>query len=129
MYDRKNIKNTTTSNNIELQTTIEIRKLGIPANLKGYYYLRTAVMIAIKNREFVHCVTTELYPKIAEMYKTSPMNVDRTIRHAIDIACERDMTNTINSYFGCETYNKQNKPTNSEVIAIIVDNICLKNRK
>ena len=100
--------------------------LGIPAHIKGYQYLRTAILMTISDNDVINSVTKVLYPSVAKKYQTTTSRVERAIRHAIEVAWDRGDVDTLNSYFGYTIQNSRGKPTNSEFIAMIADNMRLK---
>lgn len=105
-----------------------IHKIGVPAHIKGYHYLRTAIILCISDKEMINNVTKMLYPTIADKYNTSASRVERAIRHAIEVAWERGDIDVINSIFGYTIRSTKGKPTNSEFIALISDNLQLQMR-
>ena len=111
---------------IETQVTKIIHQIGVPAHIKGYQYLRTAIMMTIADNEIINSVTKILYPSVAKKYQTTTSRVERAIRHAIEVAWDRGDIDTLNSYFGYTIQNNRGKPTNSEFIAMIADNLRLK---
>ena len=111
---------------IETQVTKIIHQIGVPAHIKGYQYLRTAIMLTIKDSDVINSVTKVLYPSVAKKYQTTTSRVERAIRHAIEVAWDRGDVDTLNSYFGYTIQNNRGKPTNSEFIAMIADNLRLK---
>lgn len=115
-------------NDIEAQVTGIIHKIGVPAHIKGYQYLRTAIMMTIENSDLINSVTKILYPTVAKKYQTTSSRVERAIRHAIEVAWDRGDLDTLNAYFGYTIQNERGKPTNSEFIAMIADNLRLKNK-
>lgn len=115
-------------NDIEAQVTSIIHKIGVPAHIKGYQYLRTAIMMTIENSDLINSVTKILYPTVAKKYQTTSSRVERAIRHAIEVAWDRGDLDTLNAYFGYTIQNERGKPTNSEFIAMIADNLRLKNK-
>ena len=115
-------------NNLEAQVTGIIHKIGVPAHIKGYQYLRTAIIMTIENNDLINAVTKILYPTVAKRYHTTSSRVERAIRHAIEVAWDRGDLDTLNSYFGYTIQNERGKPTNSEFIAMIADNIRLRNK-
>jgi len=115
-------------NDIETQVTHIIHQIGVPAHIKGYQYLRCAILMAIADGEIINAVTKSLYPSVAKRYKTTSSRVERAIRHAIEVAWDRGDIDTLNSYFGYTIQNTRGKPTNSEFIAMIADNLRLKNK-
>ena len=111
---------------IETQVTKIIHQIGVPAHIKGYQYLRTAIMLTISDSDVINSVTKVLYPSVAKKYQTTTSRVERAIRHAIEVAWDRGDVDTLNSYFGYTIQNNRGKPTNSEFIAMIADNLRLK---
>lgn len=111
---------------IESQVTQIIHQIGVPAHIKGYQYLRTAILLTIKDSDIINSVTKILYPSVAKKYSTTTSRVERAIRHAIEVAWDRGDVDTLNSYFGYTIQNNRGKPTNSEFIAMIADNLRLK---
>ena len=111
---------------IETQVTKIIHQIGVPAHIKGYQYLRTAILLTIKDGDIINSVTKVLYPSVAKKYQTTTSRVERAIRHAIEVAWDRGDVDTLNSYFGYTIQNNRGKPTNSEFIAMIADNLRLK---
>ena len=113
---------------LEAQVTSIIHKIGVPAHIKGYQYLRTAIMMTVEDNELINSVTKILYPTVAKKYQTTSSRVERAIRHAIEVAWDRGDIDTLNAYFGYTIQNERGKPTNSEFIAMIADNLRLKNK-
>ena len=113
---------------LEEQVTEVIHRVGVPAHIKGYQYLRTAIMLTLENGELVNLITKKLYPTVAKMYQTTPSRVERAIRHAIEVAWDRGDLDILHAYFGYTIQNQRGKPTNSEFIAMISDNLRIKNR-
>jgi len=111
---------------IETQVTRIIHQIGVPAHIKGYQYLRTAILMTISDSDVINSVTKVLYPSVAKKYQTTTSRVERAIRHAIEVAWDRGDVDTLNSYFGYTIQNSRGKPTNSEFIAMIADNLRLK---
>ena len=111
---------------VESQVTKIIHQIGVPAHIKGYQYLRTAILMTIDDNDVINSVTKILYPSVAKKYKTTTSRVERAIRHAIEVAWDRGDVDTLNSYFGYTIQNTRGKPTNSEFIAMIADNLRLK---
>jgi len=99
--------------------------IGIPSNLKGYQYLREAVKMTIDEPDAITHITTRIYPELAKRFHTSPSNVERAMRHAIETAWERGKKENIDSLFGLKIYDRNEKPTNSEFIALIADKLAL----
>ncbi len=101
---------------LETQVTRIIHQIGVPAHIKGYQYLRTAILMTISDNEIINSVTKVLYPSVAKKYQTTTSRVERAIRHAIEVAWDRGDVDTLNSYFGYTIQNSRGKPTNSEFI-------------
>ena len=116
----------TAENDLEAQVTKIIHQIGVPAHIKGYQYLRTAILMTVDDNECINSVTKILYPSVAKKYQTTTSRVERAIRHAIEVAWDRGDVDTLNSYFGYTIQNSRGKPTNSEFIAMIADNLRLK---
>lgn len=112
-------------NELELMVTDIIHRIGIPAHIKGYNYLRDAIILSVKDSEMINSVTKLLYPTIAKNFKTTSSRVERAIRHAIEVAWDRGDVEVLESYFGYTVQNQRGKPTNSEFIAMISDNLRL----
>ena len=108
---------------LEIDITNIIHEIGVPAHIKGYHYLRDAIIMVVEDIELLGAVTKELYPAIAKLNKTTPSRVERAIRHAIEVAWNRGRLETINNLFGYTVQNDKGKPTNSEFIAIIADKL------
>ena len=121
------------SNNSDNEVDLDVRiteimhKLGVPAHIKGYLYLREAIELVIKNIEMLGAVTKELYPTVADNFNTTSSRVERAIRHAIEVAWERGNESELNKYFG-NTMASGKKPTNSQFIAKIADKLRLEIR-
>lgn len=113
---------------MESQVTKVIHQIGVPAHIKGYQYLRTAILLTIRDSDAINSVTKVLYPSVAKMYKTTSSRVERAIRHAIEVAWDRGDVDVLNAYFGYTIQNSRGKPTNSEFIAMIADNLRLSNK-
>ena len=124
----KNYDKEMLSTDLEAEVTNIIHEIGVPAHIKGYLYLREAIMMVIDDLELLGSVTKELYPKIAERFDTTPSRVERAIRHAIEVAWNRNDLDTIKSFFGYTIDTEKGKPTNSEFIAIVADKLRLKNK-
>ena len=114
------------SGDIETQVTRIIHQIGVPAHIKGYQYLRTAILLTVRDSDMINSVTKVLYPSVAKKYQTTTSRVERAIRHAIEVAWDRGDVDTLNSYFGYTIQNNRGKPTNSEFIAMIADNLRLR---
>ena len=111
--------------NLEAQVTRIIHRIGVPAHIKGYQYLRTAILMATDDPDIINYVTKMLYPTVAKQYKTTSSRVERAIRHAIEVAWDRGDVDVLNEYFGYTIQNNRGKPTNSEFIAMISDRLRL----
>ena len=114
--------------NLENDVTEIIHDVGVPAHIKGYQYLRDAIMMSVDDVEMMNSITKILYPTIAKKHKTTASRVERAIRHAIEVAWTRGNVETIDELFGYTVNNGKGKPTNSEFIALISDKIRLKYR-
>ncbi len=110
---------------IEMMVTNIIHEIGIPAHIKGYQYLRHAIMMVVDDLDIINSITKELYPTVAKDFNTTPSRVERAIRHAIEVAWDRGDTEVLNSFFGYTIANSKGKPTNSEFIAMIADRLRL----
>lgn len=117
-----------TPKNLEVEVTRIIHEIGVPAHVKGYQYLRDAIMLVVEEVNYLGAVTKELYPTIAQKYDTTPSRVERAIRHAIELAWDRGDVDKINKFFGYTINGEKGKPTNSEFIAIIADKLRLENK-
>lgn len=109
--------------NLEKEITSIIHEIGIPAHIKGYFYLREAIYMVIKDVELLSAVTKVLYPTIAKKFNTTSSRVERAIRHAIEVAWNRGCVETLNDLFGYTVPREKGKPTNSEFIAMIADKL------
>ncbi|MCR5792602.1 MAG: sporulation transcription factor Spo0A [Lachnospiraceae bacterium] len=111
--------------NLESDVTSIIHEIGVPAHIKGYQYLRDAIMMSVNDGEMLNSITKLLYPSIAKLHKTTPSRVERAIRHAIEVAWSRGKMDTIDELFGYTINTGKGKPTNSEFVALITDKIRL----
>lgn len=111
--------------NLEALVTNLIHEIGVPAHIKGYQYLREAIMMVVQDIDIINQITKQLYPEIAEKYKTTPSRVERAIRHAIEVAWARGRNDAVESIFGYTVSAAKGKPTNSEFIAMIADKLRL----
>lgn len=111
---------------LECAVTEIIHQVGIPAHIKGYHYLRTAIMLSVNNDEMINSITKLLYPTVAKQYDTTSSRVERAIRHAIEIAWDRGDVDVLTRIFSYTVHTSRGKPTNSEFIALIADNLRLK---
>jgi len=110
---------------LELKITEIIHHIGVPAHIKGYHYLRDAIMLCVTQPDIINAVTKRLYPTVAKNYDTTSSRVERAIRHAIEVAWDRGDVDVLNSYFGYTIQGSRGKPTNSEFIAMISDKLRL----
>ena len=113
---------------LEKDVTDMIHEIGVPAHIKGYQYLREAIMMSVEDVEMLGSITKILYPTIAKKYQTTPSRVERAIRHAIEVAWSRGRMETLDALFGYTINTGKGKPTNSEFIALIADKIRLQYR-
>ena len=111
--------------NIESMVTSTIHEIGVPAHIKGYQYLREAIILAVKDMDVINAITKVLYPQVAKTFATTPSRVERAIRHAIEVAWDRGDLDTLQRFFGYTVSNTKGKPTNSEFIALIADKLQL----
>ena len=111
--------------NLEALVTNVIHEVGVPAHIKGYQYLREAIMMVVNDIEVINQITKQLYPDIAHKFSTTPSRVERAIRHAIEVAWNRGQTDTVENIFGYTVSATKGKPTNSEFIAMIADKLRL----
>lgn len=117
-----------TRHDLEKDVTDMIHEIGVPAHIKGYQYLREAIMMSVKDNTMLGSITKILYPTIAKNFQTTPSRVERAIRHAIEVAWSRGKMETLDDLFGYTVNTGKGKPTNSEFIALIVDRIRLQYR-
>ncbi len=110
---------------LEALVTNVIHEIGVPAHIKGYQYLREAIMMVVQDIDIINQITKQLYPEIAEKYRTTPSRVERAIRHAIEVAWARGKNDAVESIFGYTVSASKGKPTNSEFIAMIADKLRL----
>ena len=111
------------NSSLEVIITDIIHQIGVPAHIKGYHYLREAILMAVNDIEIMNAVTKQLYPSVAKKHGTTPSRVERAIRHAIEVAWDRGDVDILNSYFGYTIHANKGKPTNSEFIALIADKL------
>ena len=114
---------------LEARVTAIIHEVGVPAHIKGYQYLREAILIAVDDMDVINAVTKVLYPEVAKRFGTTASRVERAVRHAIEVAWDRGDLETLQKYFGYTVSNSKGKPTNSEFIAMIADRLCLDMKK
>jgi len=108
--------------------TAVIHEIGVPAHIKGYQYLREAIIITVEDMDVINAVTKVLYPEVAKRFNTTASRVERAIRHAIEVAWDRGDLETLQKYFGYTVSNSKGKPTNSEFIAMIADRLVLEQK-
>ena len=116
------------ASSLKNMVTSVIHEIGVPAHIKGYQYLREAIMITVEDMDVINAVTKVLYPAVAKRFSTTPSRVERAIRHAIEVAWDRGDLETLQKYFGYTVSNAKGKPTNSEFIAMIADRLVLEAR-
>ncbi|HZW83741.1 MAG TPA: sporulation transcription factor Spo0A [Candidatus Deferrimicrobium sp.] len=117
------VSTTSSSLNLGVEVTNMMHQIGIPAHVKGYQYIRDAILMVVEDVTLLGAVTKELYPMIAKKYDTAPSRVERGIRHAIELAWERGHTETLKRIFGYSLNIERQKPTNSEFIALLADKL------
>lgn len=120
------ITSASSEHDLELMITEIIHQIGVPAHIKGYHYLRDAIILSVNNSDYINSITKMLYPTVAKMYKTTSSRVERAIRHAIEVAWDRGDIDVLESYFGYTVNTGRGKPTNSEFIAMIADKLRLR---
>ena len=113
---------------LEAAVTDIIHEIGVPAHIKGYQYLREAIILTINDMDIINAVTKVLYPEVAKKFNTTPSRVERAIRHAIEVAWDRGDLETLQKFFGYTVSNIKGKPTNSEFIAMIADCLSLRRK-
>ena len=111
------------------EVTEMLHEIGVPAHIKGYQYVREAIVLTVQNMEIINAVTKVLYPEVAKRFGTTPSRVERAIRHAIEVAWDRGDLETLQKYFGYTVSISKGKPTNSEFIAMLSDRLALEKRK
>ncbi len=114
---------------LESAVTSIIHEIGVPAHIKGYQYLREAIVISVDNMDVINAVTKVLYPEVAKRYNTTASRVERAIRHAIEVAWDRGDLETLQKYFAFTVSSVKGKPTNSEFIAMIADHLKLRQKE
>ena len=115
--------------NLESLITSIIHEIGVPAHIKGYQYLREAIIMTVEDMDIINAVTKILYPEVAKAFGTTASRVERAIRHAIEVAWDRGDLETLQKYFGYTVSNSKGKPTNSEFIAMIADRLVLQRKQ
>lgn len=130
-YELKKRPQAAAHNPAELEATVTdiIHEIGVPAHIKGYQYLREAIILTINDMDMINAVTKVLYPEVAKRYGTTPSRVERAIRHAIEVAWDRGDVETLQKFFGYTVSGIKGKPTNSEFIAMIADCLCLRRKQ
>ena len=125
--NKKEVKLGINCSNLDLETRVTniLHEIGVPAHIRGYHYMREAIIMAIGDIDVLNYITKELYPSIAKKCNTTPSRVERAIRHAIEVAWSRGRIDAIDSLFGYTINNHKGKPTNSEFIALIADRLRL----
>ena len=123
------VKPTRQEQSLESLVTEIIHEIGVPAHIKGYQYLREAIILTINDMDIINAVTKVLYPTVAKKYATTPSRVERAIRHAIEVAWDRGDLETLQKFFGYTVSNIKGKPTNSEFIAMIADRLSLQRKE
>lgn len=128
MGEKKHKSIEVSQESLESQVTDMIHEIGIPAHIKGYHYLRDAILMAIDDMDVLNAITKVLYPTVAKKHQTTSSRVERAIRHAIEVAWSRGKLDTLDRLFGYTVSNGKGKPTNSEFIALVADTIRLKSK-
>ncbi len=125
IHRKKSVHNGRKEANLEVIVSDIMRQIGVPAHIKGYQYLREAIILSVNDSDMLGSVTKILYPTVAKTYKTTSSRVERAIRHAIEVAWDRGDVDVLSSYFGYTIQSSRGKPTNSEFIAMIADKLRL----
>ncbi|WP_317853874.1 sporulation transcription factor Spo0A [Chakrabartyella piscis] len=113
---------------LETKVTNILHEIGVPAHIRGYHYMREAIIMSVDDMDVLNYITKELYPSIAKKCNTTPSRVERAIRHAIEVAWNRGKVDAIDALFGYTINNHKGKPTNSEFIALIADRLRLEQK-
>lgn len=113
---------------LEVRVTNMIHNVGVPAHIKGYQYIREAIILAVENEDIINSITKTLYPTLANTFSTTPSRVERAIRHAIEVAWNRGQIEMHDKIFGYTVNSNKGKPTNSEFIAMIADKLRLEDK-
>lgn len=127
-YEPARAINNVCSGNLEIDVTNLLLEIGIPAHIKGYQYIREGIMLSFYDKNMLHYITKCLYPTIAKKYKTTSSSVERTIRHAIEVAFRRGNRQVLEEIFSNTICSKKTKPTNSEFTALLTDKLRLEYR-
>ena len=122
---KKREEELTQEHKIEMRVTEIIHEIGVPAHIKGYQYLRHAILMSVRDIDNINAITKVLYPTVARKFKTTSSRVERAIRHAIEVAWDRGDVEVLNKFFGFTVSSVKGKPTNSEFISMIADKIRL----
>ncbi|MBR2482131.1 MAG: sporulation transcription factor Spo0A [Oscillospiraceae bacterium] len=125
----ENAPRLTEAERLEGEVTAMLHEIGVPAHIKGYQYVREAIVLTVQNMDIINAVTKVLYPEVAKHFGTTPSRVERAIRHAIEVAWDRGDLETLQKYFGYTVSISKGKPTNSEFIAMLSDRLALERRK
>ena len=128
-YELGSARQSRSDANLESTVTDVIHEIGVPAHIKGYQYLREAIILTIRDMDMINAVTKVLYPEVARKFATTPSRVERAIRHAIEVAWDRGDLEVLQKFFGYTVSNIKGKPTNSEFIAMIADHLSLKQKQ
>lgn len=124
----QNLSSSSASYDLETKVTNILHEIGVPAHIRGYHYMREAIIMSVNDMDVLNYITKELYPSIAKKCNTTPSRVERAIRHAIEVAWNRGKIDAIDSLFGYTINNHKGKPTNSEFIALIADRLRLEQK-
>ena len=114
---------------VEVAVTDIMLSLGVPAHISGYRYLRNAIVLSVGNMDLISAMTKQLYPAVAEKYGSTPSRVERSIRHAVEMAWDRGDIDTLQKFFGSTVSRSRGKPTNSEFIAMIADHVTMEMKR
>ena len=128
-FETTDLRRGQAQDDLEAMVTDVIHEIGVPAHIKGYQYLREAIILTINDMEMINAVTKVLYPAVAKKFGTTPSRVERAIRHAIEVAWDRGDIEVLQKFFGYTVSNIKGKPTNSEFIAMIADSLTLKRKQ
>jgi len=124
-FSRTVVGQTKKEENLEVRVTNLIHEIGVPAHIKGYQYLREAIIMSVNDMDTINAITKVLYPTVAKKYQTTSSRVERAIRHAIEVAWDRGDIETLQGFFGYTVSNTKGKPTNSEFISMLADSLRL----
>ncbi len=127
-YKKDNMANDIKSTPMEVRVTNMIHDVGVPAHIKGYQYIREAIMLAVEHEDIINSITKSLYPSLASKFETTPSRVERAIRHAIEVAWNRGQIEVHDKIFGYTVNSNKGKPTNSEFIAMIADKLRMEDK-